>query len=88
MGMIDKNFKNHIKNLVEDDLIIVSFCNKLYKHIAVNWVAHLQLLNIKNYVVIATDRETEKYLIKHKETLYFSFFMNPLRALSIYKQLT
>lgn len=69
--MIDKNFKNHIKNLVEDDLIIVSFCNKLYKHIALNWVAHLQLLNINNYIVIATDRETEKYLIKHKINTYY-----------------
>jgi len=69
--MIDKKLKDYVKSKVIDNKIIISFCNKLYKDIALNWVAHLKLLNITNYIIISTDRETEKYLKKHSVNTWY-----------------
>jgi len=37
---------------------ILSFCNKAYIDIALNWAAHLNKLNISNYYIVCLDHET------------------------------
>ena len=45
--------KTEVEKYAKNELLVVSFCNKLYKRIALNWVAHLKKLHI-----------IRKYLIK------------------------
>lgn len=63
--------KTEVEKYAKNELLVVSFCNKLYKRIALNWVAHLKKLHIKNYVIVSTDKETESFLLDHEvNTLY------------------
>jgi len=63
--------KEEVDKYAKNELLVVSFCNKLYKRIALNWVAYLKKLNIENYVIVSADRETEKFLLKNNvNTIY------------------
>ena len=45
-----------------NNFTIVSFCSFDYVEVAQNWVSHLSMHNITNYVIIAMDDETYDYL--------------------------
>jgi hypothetical protein len=63
--------KEEVNKYAKNELLVVSFCNKLYKRIALNWVAYLKKLNIENYVIVSADRETEKFLLDNNiNTIY------------------
>ena len=63
--------KEEVDKYAKNELLVVSFCNKLYKRIALNWVAYLKKLDIENYVIVSADRETEKFLIGNNiNTIY------------------
>ena len=45
-----------------NNFTIVSFCSFDYVEVAQNWVSHLSMHNITNYVIITMDDETYDYL--------------------------
>lgn len=47
-------------------LLIISFCSFDYRELALIWVSKLQNINVSNYIIIATDEKTYRFLVKHK----------------------
>lgn len=47
-----------------NSLLIVSFCNFRYRRIALNWVRHLNNLDISNYLIISTDKKVFNFFLK------------------------
>ena len=45
---------------------IISFANEPMKRVALNWVTHIKLLGIQNYLIYALDKETYTFLMERK----------------------
>ena len=45
---------------------IISFANEPMKRVALNWVTHIKLLGIQNYLIYALDKETYTFLRERK----------------------
>jgi hypothetical protein len=52
-----------VKNF--NDILVVTYASKKLKKVALNWVRHIEKLNIENYIVYSLDKETYEYLQKH-----------------------
>lgn len=61
-NILGMNLINEISEYAENNLVIVSFANKRYQRIALNWVCHLDKLEITNYVIVSLGRETFDFL--------------------------
>lgn len=53
-----------IKSFSPNELIIISFTEKNYRFVALNWVKFISRLNIKNYVIVSLDKVSEQELKK------------------------
>ena len=53
---------NEISEYAENNLVIISFANKRYQRIALNWVCYLDKLEITNYAIVSLDEETYDFL--------------------------
>ena len=53
-------------NLENNKMKIISFANEPMKRVALNWAAHIKLLDIENYLIYALDEETYTFLREHK----------------------
>lgn len=49
-------------SLRENDLLIISYCNYLYREIALNWVRALENLGVDNYLIFSIDEECHNFL--------------------------
>ena len=54
--------KEEVDKYAKNELLVVSFCNRLYKRVALNWVAYLKRLGITNYLIVSLDSETKNFL--------------------------
>jgi hypothetical protein len=46
-------------------MTIITFCNYPYREIALNWIKHLEVLDIDNYEVLCLDAKSNDYLKSH-----------------------
>lgn len=68
--LIIDSLNNFISKRALNNIIILTFSNKGYVDMTMNWLKSVQLLNIKNYAIVSLDPETEE-LLSEKGVYFF-----------------
>jgi hypothetical protein len=67
----DRRLYHSLKKCSINNDVILVLCNSHYKEVLVNWIAAMEQIRVRNYLVIALDQKLFMYLINNNINAYF-----------------